>query len=164
MVADPPIDGEYVDPTVTTSGNVPAGAAVAGRNTRMLHVAQSMTWHGPVPPPAELKQYNEIIPDGANRILKMAEAQSAHRIELESIVIKGDDRRADRGLYTGFTIGIVMLALSFVLVMYGHDLAGTVFGTVDLLGLIGIFVYGKSVKMKELQRRDAKNQALVRRK
>jgi len=165
-IADPAIDGEYVEPNVTVSGNVPAGNPITttvqqGRKRTTIQ-AQVASFQGPIPPPELLREYNEIVPNGADRIMKMAEAQSAHRIELESIVIKGDDRRADRGLYTGFTIGIVMLALSFVLVMYGHDWAGTVFGTIDLLGLIGIFVYGRNVKMKELQRRDAKNQAVRR--
>ena len=39
---------------------------------------------GPIPPPAMLKEFNEIIPDGANRILKMAEVQVAHRHSLEA--------------------------------------------------------------------------------
>ncbi len=94
----------------------------------------------------------------------MAEAQSAHRIDLESTVIKGDDRRANWGLVTGFTIGIVIIVLSFILILYGHDLAGTILGTVDLVGLIGVFVYGRTVRLKELQRRDEKNQQLIRRK
>jgi hypothetical protein len=35
----------------------------------------------PLPDPAELAAYNQIIPAGADRILKMAEAQLAHRIK-----------------------------------------------------------------------------------
>ncbi|HEY6803127.1 MAG TPA: DUF2335 domain-containing protein [Pyrinomonadaceae bacterium] len=112
----------------------------------------AVTFNSPIPPPNLLRQYNDIIPDGADRLFTMVEVQSTHRIELENIVIKGDDRRADRGLLTGFVIGILMLCLSFVLVMSGHDLAGTIFGTVDLLGLIGTFVYGRAIKMKELQK------------
>jgi uncharacterized membrane protein len=168
QVLDPAIEGQYVDvgPTVTTSGNIPGGNPVKTtvQSRRTTIQAQAVSFQGPIPPPELLREYNEIVPNGADRIVKMAEAQSSHRIDLESIVIKGDDRRADRGLYTGFTIGIVMLVLSFIMVMYGHGVEGTIFGTADLAGLIGIFVYGRNVKLKELQRRDAKNQALIRRK
>lgn len=102
--------------------------------------------------------------DGANRILTMAECQTSHRIQLESIVVKGDDRRANWGLVTGFTIGIVIIILSFILVLKGHDTAGTILGTTDLIGLVGVFVYGRSARKRELQRRDEKNKALTRRK
>jgi hypothetical protein len=43
---------------------------------------------GILPEPNELAAYNAIIPNGADRIMKMAEAQSAHRIELESTVVR----------------------------------------------------------------------------
>jgi hypothetical protein len=42
-----------------------------GANTPSVKVA---VWQGPIPPPAILGQINEIIPDGADRVLKLAEA------------------------------------------------------------------------------------------
>jgi hypothetical protein len=42
---------------------------------------------GPLPDPAELAAYNEIIPNGADRIMRMAEDQSTHRIGIEKIVV-----------------------------------------------------------------------------
>ncbi|HEY6248226.1 MAG TPA: hypothetical protein VIX17_30130 [Pyrinomonadaceae bacterium] len=82
--------------------------------------------------------------------------------DLEATVVKGDDRRANWGLVTGFTIGMAIIVLRFILILYGHDVAGTALGSVDLVGLISVFVYGRSVKMKELQRRNQKNQELTR--
>lgn len=165
-IADPAIDGEYVDPNVTVSGSLPAGypitATVQGRRTTTIQ-AEAVSFHGPLPPPQLLREYGEIIPNGADRIVRMAEAQSAHRIELESIVIKGDDKRANWGLATGFTIGIVMIVLSFILVLFGHDVAGTIMGTTDLTALVGLFIYGRRAKAKELEKRDEKNKALTRR-
>ena len=128
-----------------------------------MQVTQSVSFAGPIPPPDLLKAYNEIVPDGANRILMMAEQQSSHRIKLESTVITGDNKRANWGLATGFTIGIAIIFLSFVLVLKGHDVPGTIFGTADLAGLIGLFVYGRNARQKELSRRDQKNNALIRR-
>ena len=132
-LVDPVIDGEYVDPesNVTISGNVPP-ESVAKTTVKARTVVQSQSFQGPIPPPELLRQYNEIIPDGANRIVKMAEAQSAHRIELESTIVKGDDRRANWGLATGFTIGVLIIVLSFILVLKGHDASGTVLGSIDL--------------------------------
>src|SRR5690242_17849317 len=57
--------------------------------TASLQVTQTMVMHhqGPLPDPEALARYGEIIPDGANRIMKMAEEQAKHRIQLESSVI-----------------------------------------------------------------------------
>ena len=41
------------------------------------------TFSGPLPPPDALKRYSDIIPNGAERIMAMAEEQSKHRRELE---------------------------------------------------------------------------------
>jgi uncharacterized membrane protein len=49
---------------------------------------------GPLPNPETLAQYNDIIPDGADRIMKMAEGQASHRQKLEEYVIKTNSRRA----------------------------------------------------------------------
>jgi uncharacterized membrane protein len=39
---------------------------------------------GPLPPPGMLARYNDALPDGADRIVKMAEDQSSHRRRMES--------------------------------------------------------------------------------
>lgn len=122
-----------------------------------------MSFEGPIPPPDLLRQYNEIIPDGANRIVRMAENQSGHRIELETTVIKGDNKRANWGLITGFTIGVLIIVLSFILIREGHDTAGTILGSIDLVGLVGVFVFGRSRRVQEVQRRQQKNQTVARR-
>lgn len=122
------------------------------------------TFAGPIPPPELLRQYNEVIPDGANRIVTMAENQSSHRISLEKTVIKGDNRRANAGLVTGFVFGLVAFYLSYRLVMAGHDAAGMALGTTDLVALVGTFVYGTRARKLERERRDDKNKALTRRK
>jgi uncharacterized membrane protein len=46
------------------------------------------TFSGPLPPPSILGDYNEILANGAERIMKMAENQSSHRIDLENHAIK----------------------------------------------------------------------------
>lgn len=82
----------------------------------MVRVTEATTFSGPIPPPELLKQYDEIIPNGANRIITMAENQSAHRIELEKIVIRGDSRRANAGLVCGFVFGLIVVYLSYLLI------------------------------------------------
>lgn len=46
------------------------------------------SFSGPLPSPEILQQYNNVIEDGAERVVKMAENQSKHRMQLENFAIK----------------------------------------------------------------------------
>jgi uncharacterized membrane protein len=100
----------------------------------------SLSFEGPLPPPGLLAQYNDAAPNGADRILAMAERQAAHRQELEKIVIHGDARRADRGLYSGTAIVLLSVVAGFFLVLLDHDGAGVAFVGSGLAALAGMFV------------------------
>lgn len=41
------------------------------------------SWQGPLPPPAVVEAYKQIIPDGAERIFKQWESETAHRHKME---------------------------------------------------------------------------------
>ncbi len=82
---------------------------------------QKSSWKGPIPPPDILKEYNEAVPDGAERILSMAERQSEHRMELESTVVTGELKQSGKGQNYAFIIVILVLIASFYLIYTGHD-------------------------------------------
>lgn len=44
----------------------------------------SSTFEGPIPPPALLREYNQILPGAAERIIAMAENEGRHRQALEN--------------------------------------------------------------------------------
>jgi uncharacterized membrane protein len=67
---------------------------------------------GPLPAPEELAAYNQIIPEGADRIMKMAEQQSAHRISLESTVVNSQQKQSFCGQIFGLIIGLSGLGLA----------------------------------------------------
>jgi uncharacterized membrane protein len=46
-----------------------------------------MTHSGYLPDPLSLSAYDELIPNGADRIMKMAEKQQEHRMKIESTAI-----------------------------------------------------------------------------
>ncbi|MFQ7172706.1 MAG: DUF2335 domain-containing protein [Thomasclavelia ramosa] len=47
----------------------------------------SVSYSGPIPHPSDFEQYERVLPGAADRILTMAENQSAHRQTLEKAAI-----------------------------------------------------------------------------
>ena len=52
-------------------------------------------------------------------------------------------RRASMGLAAGFFVAVLFLVVSAWLVMDGHEVAGTVIGSFDLVALTAVFVLGR---------------------
>ena len=61
----------------------PTEVPESGEELEELLVRVSEKFAGPIPPPPVMKQYEEILPGSADRILKMAENQSEHRQWME---------------------------------------------------------------------------------
>jgi len=112
---------------------------------------QHETHHsGPLPSPDTLQQYNEVIPNGAERIMVMAEAQSEHRKSLEAKVIESQTRQSERGQIIAGILAFVLIGAGVAAFLTGHDgVAGTIFG-VTVVGLVTVFVLGKSDQQKNL--------------
>ena len=122
-------------------------------NSRGVLVTEiSQSFSGPLPHPDVLRKFNEIVPGSAERIMKMAEEQSAHRKELEKKVIDSDIARSKWGQILGFIIAITGLGISTIIAIYGSAIAGGVIGVGTLASLVGVFMYGS--KTRRLERKE----------
>jgi len=117
---------------------------------------------GPLPDPEALAKYNDIIPDAAERILKMAESQASHRQELEQYVLKTSSRRANLGVFCAFTICMTAIFSGFYLALHGLQVSGTLFTAMGLGSLATTFIYGTQSQREERRRRDDANQVTAR--
>lgn len=68
---------------------------------QQVRQVQLQQWSGPLPAPADLEKFNQIIPNGAERILAMSEKEQAHRIGYESTGLAATIRESRRGQYLG---------------------------------------------------------------
>jgi uncharacterized membrane protein len=105
--------------------------------------ALSLEYSGPLPPATELAKYESVCPGFADRIVKMAEGQAAHRQDLEKCAFTHDARRSWGGLVAGWTVALAFLAGSVYLIQGGNAVAGTILGTLDIVALAAVFVIGK---------------------
>ena len=67
-------------------------------------------WSGPLPPPGALAQFNQIIPDGASRIMAMVEQEQAHRIANEMKELEATVSDFRRGHWLGGLLGVLSIA------------------------------------------------------
>ncbi|MFH1903425.1 MAG: DUF2335 domain-containing protein [Candidatus Omnitrophota bacterium] len=134
--------------TSTSEEDLTAGKD--SKQTVELSVTKSLEFHsGPLPPPAFLKQYNEIIPDGALRILVMAEKQQDHRLGIENAVVQSDIRRSDRGLVFGFILCLVLALGGILLIAKGKSVSGLIVLFSQMATIAGIFVYSHKTRKEE---------------
>lgn len=109
----------------------------------------SSYFSGPLPPPEILLQYNDVVPDGANRLFLQFEQQARHRQELEQLTVKGDSSRSWIGLILGFVLSMTCIVGGCILVYFGHDAAGGTIATGSVAALAGVFAYGSSIRKEE---------------
>lgn len=128
-------------------------ALLVYKETRHIRSVRS----APLPEPSELAAYNAIIPNAAYRIMRMAEAQSSHRIEIEKTVIGGQKNQAFRGQLFGLFVGLGGLALATYAAVNGHDWFGGTIGSGTLVSLVYAFVQSKEKRSEDL---DEKKQQL----
>jgi uncharacterized membrane protein len=106
-----------------------------------------------MPPPEMLREYGEVYQDAPRIILQSFEAQGVHRRRIEDYAVKSASRRSYAGLIVGFVVAMAFLIASFLLIMAGHGWEGTVLGTIDIVGLVAVFVYGSQVTRAERERK-----------
>ncbi len=114
-------------------------------------------YSGPLPHPAILEKFEQILPGSAERILKMAESQSEHRQCIEKVVIRSGSRNSLLGIVSALLISLGFLAVAWFAIRNGHAGAGTFLGTINIVGLAGIFVYGTASNRRERLERNRQN-------
>jgi uncharacterized membrane protein len=72
----------------------------------------SQQWSGPLPPPAALAQFEQLIPNGAERIMAMVEQEQAHRLITDREELSASIKDTRRGHFIGALIALAAIAAS----------------------------------------------------
>ena len=103
-------------------------------------------YSGPLPDGESMKIYNEVIPNGGDRLMATVEKQLDHRIDVENIGVRRTFNQSSTGQWMGFAIAIVFGFIAWDLAKSGFTVAASILGTVDLVALVAIFITGKLSK------------------
>lgn len=102
--------------------------------------------NAPIPPPTMLARYDQIIPNGAERLMAMAESQQEHRIDMERTVIQSNISSRTQGLWIGGFVIVFALSLSAFLVWHGRDISGSIIAIGTLITAFA--AYNKGIDEK----------------
>jgi uncharacterized membrane protein len=84
-----------------------------------VQIHQERMWSGVLPRPEDFGKYGEIVPDAPERILRMAEQEQQHRINLESQMVPADVLAGKRGQWLGAAISLLALSLAAIVSILG---------------------------------------------
>jgi len=96
-----------------------------------------------LPAPEDLERYGQVVPDGAERIMRMAENEAKHRQALENSLHQQEFAWLRRGQWMGFVIALAGFAASAWLGSVGSHWPAGLLGTGTLLSLVAVFVLGR---------------------
>jgi len=138
---------------VEKSGEIPVEVAEVikdlpreKRQTLIKALSVKRSYSGPLPDGESIKIYDEVIPNGGDRLMSTVEKQLDHRIEIEKIGMKRSFNQSSTGQWMGFAIAIVFGFIAWDLAKSGFTVAASILGTVDLVSLVAIFITGKLLK------------------
>ncbi len=142
----PPVAASAATPTPT----IPNASGPIHVHQRVTHQA----FEGPLPHPTILEQYNAIVPDAAERIIRVFESESAHRQRQEDTAlqanIQAQSKNLDiisrqsrdafssdtKGQWLGFAVSIASVVGAVYLASIGHDWAAVALVSLPLAGII----------------------------
>lgn len=140
-------DGELeavVDRALT---GVVSGRQVKQVKDQLMAYMVSERFSGPLPHPRHMEAYADLIPDGANRLMSMAEKTLQHHIDMEKQAHGAEQRDRTLGMVLGFC-GFLALIGGAVLAVYlgAHPSVPIALVGASAIGAIGMFVKGRNGK------------------
>jgi uncharacterized membrane protein len=118
--------------------------------TRIIQKVESEYFSGPLPSPAIMKQYEEILPGSAERILKMAEKQSDHRMALESAIIPKQQKESSRGQLFAFVLSLALIGGGiWAIIKDCAWIAGVIF-SVTIISVTTLLISGRGNIKKDI--------------
>ena len=123
-------------------------SAVVGRDKAGIVSAQIISvisehFRGPIAHPRHMREYEEICPGSADRIITMAEDQLKHDQAMDNKVIKAEVDDLKQGRLYGFLALMALIVAAVSTGLAGHTiLAGSFLGA-GVLGVVGAFINGR---------------------
>ncbi len=119
-------------------------------------VYRSYGFSGPIPPPEIFAGYDRALPNGADRVMKMAELEQEHRHDMEKTIVTNESFEKMAGLVFAFTLAALTLGVSAYLLIWTEKSGpGLTLFIMEFIGLAWAFIgakrQGRSADTEEVE-------------
>lgn len=112
-----------------------------------MHVQKSHS--GPLPDAETLEHYARIIPNGAERVMAMAEKEQKFRHDTTTTVSRRQLNQISRGQFFAFALALVGIGGGIFLAYLGKETTGLTTIITSIVALVGAFLYGQNQAKKQ---------------
>lgn len=113
----------------------------------------SSSYAGPIPPPAMMREFNELVPGIAEKIFQLAEDQARHRMSLEQGVIRSNIKKSLYGMWLGFALGVGVIFVAYTSITAGHATQGAAMTIFALVSMVTVFAVGiRSARQERIEK------------
>ncbi len=105
-------------------------------------VMMSEQFHGPIAHPRHMREYEEILPGSAERIVQMAEKAQEHNRTMEARIVSAGIWEAKTGMIFGFLALLILIGLGFWAGMAGNNVLAGILLAGGLLGAATTLIRG----------------------
>jgi uncharacterized membrane protein len=97
-------------------------------------------WSGPLPPPAALERFDQIIENGAERVMRQWESESQHRRELEKreLEIYGESELKGKSYALAFLV--LAMAVCVIALYLNQPWVAAILGAGTIASVVWAFV------------------------
>ncbi len=99
---------------------------------------------GPLPSAVDLAHYDALIPNGADRIMKLTENQQQMSFEIakqEQSHKENELSLISRGQHYGFSLAVLFMLIAAFLIVQGFGIAGVTMLVTEIAGLVALFLF-----------------------
>jgi uncharacterized membrane protein len=118
-------------------------------DTDLSQIREVMISSSPMPPPQMLRDYDEVVPGTAQRLLDAFISQEHHRQEMEKMALKSEITRGFLGLWLGFVVVLSAISAFVWISLALHQILASIGIFASIATLAGVFVYGSYSQKRE---------------
>jgi uncharacterized membrane protein len=117
------------------------------REVEQVQIAMQ-EWSGPLPHPATLREFGEVVPNGAERIMAAWERETAHRHKMEKSELGWAVFDSVFGKVCALVFVLTALSISAYAAVNGAEWVAAILGGGTIASVVWAFVYAPKVRSK----------------
>lgn len=123
--------------------------SIVSKDQRSQVVAQVVSlvteerFSGPIAHPKHLREYEDICPGSADRIVRMAEQQMSHSQRMQETALQGDIQDMRDGRRFGFAALLALIVGAIICGALGHEVIALAFLGATAVGAVGALIKGR---------------------